>query len=79
VLFAFCVIALAVMFRGSAVGLSRIFMMLGCFIVFVASHWIPLLSVKGDRGKPLPRSFGSEGGRLLRISDSEGYRIGALP
>jgi hypothetical protein len=48
VLFALCVIALAVMFRGSAVGLSRIFMMLGCFIVFVSSHWIPPLSVKGD-------------------------------
>jgi hypothetical protein len=48
-----------VMFRGSAVGLGSIFMVFGCFIVFVASHCIPPVGVKGAQGKPPPRRFGS--------------------
>ena len=50
-LFGLCVIALAVMFRGSAVGLGSIFVMFGCFIVFVSSRCIPPASVKGKLRK----------------------------
>jgi hypothetical protein len=37
-LFALRVIPLAVLFRGGAVGLGGVFMMFGCFIVFVSGH-----------------------------------------
>jgi hypothetical protein len=37
-LFALRVIPLAVMFRGGAVGLGGVFMMFGCFIMFVSGH-----------------------------------------
>jgi hypothetical protein len=41
VLFAFCVIALTMMFGCGAMGLCRIFVVFGCLIMFVSSHWIP--------------------------------------
>jgi hypothetical protein len=56
-LFGLCVIALAVMFRGSAVGLGSIFVMFGCFIVFVSSHCIPPANVKGKLRKTKHEKF----------------------
>jgi uncharacterized membrane protein len=41
VLFDFCVIALAIMFRRGAMGLCGIFVVFGSLIMFVFSHWIP--------------------------------------
>jgi hypothetical protein len=45
-LFGFCVISFAMMFRSGAVRLGSIFMMFGRFIVFVSSHRIPPLNVR---------------------------------
>jgi high-affinity Fe2+/Pb2+ permease len=50
-LFGLCVIALAVMFGGSAVGLGSTFVVFSCFIVFVSSHRIPPAGVEWNLRK----------------------------
>jgi len=47
-LFGLCVVALAVMFGGSAVGLGRIFVVFGGFVMFVSSHRIPPAGVEWE-------------------------------
>jgi hypothetical protein len=40
-LFAFGMVAFAMMFGGGAMRFGCILVMLGCLIMFVSSHWIP--------------------------------------
>jgi Thiamine pyrophosphate enzyme, C-terminal TPP binding domain len=67
-----CVIALAVMFRSSAMRFRCIFVMVGGFVVFVLSHWLP-------RFKFSMGSYQHPTGNFVPVVLRRIYRISSAP
>jgi hypothetical protein len=43
--FAFCVVALGMMFGRCSMGFGRILVMFSCLVVLVFSHWVPPVNI----------------------------------